>query len=112
MPFAGHDGELTAQLGSGKGCKSPAVFAFHDTENVGVRVGENAFSVRKTHLFYASLVAKNANRAVNRGAGDTWNKPLCHVEKLLSREGALNLLHCVDHSLFSLCISPFYHPVL
>jgi hypothetical protein len=112
MTFSRQDREFTAQRGSGKGWKSPAVFAFHDTENVGVRVGENAFSVRKTRLFYASLVAKNANRAVDRGAGDTWNKPLCHVEKLLSREGALHLLHGIDHSLFSLRISPFCHPVL
>ena len=111
MAFAGHDGELIAQPGSGKGRKSPAVFAFHDTENVGVRVGENAFSVRKTHLFYASLVAKNANRTVNRGAGNAWNKPPCHVEKLFSRKGDFHLLHGVDHSLFSLCISPFLHPV-
>jgi hypothetical protein len=111
MGFAGHDGELIAQLGSGKGRKSPAVFAFHDTENGGVRVGENAFSVRKTHLFYASLVAKNANRAVNRGAGNAWNKSPCYVEKLFSRKGNFHLLHGVDHSLFPLCISPFLHPV-
>jgi hypothetical protein len=112
MSFAGHDGEFTAQLGGGKGHESPAVFAFHDTKNVGVRVGENAFSVRKTDLLYPTFVAKNANRAVNCGAGNTRKEPLCHVEKLFRRKGALHLLHCVDHSLSPPCISPYRHPIV
>jgi len=72
-------------------------------------MGENAFAVGKAHLPEPSFVAKNADRAVNRGSGDAWQESLRHMKELFRGKGALQLFHCGDHGLFPPCIPPFCH---
>ena len=57
-------GKLNSMVGTL--AKSPAIFAFHDTEDIGVGARQDALAMRKADFSETSFFTKDADRSINR----------------------------------------------